>query len=229
MQSNSEKIEIYQPQVDKWEGGKLEGRAAVVVSERAGGQPVYGMIWLAARATLDQDKHLVTLYDIDVTKASFPSAGTQESSYVAKVTQALTQWNITIALDRLLADLAITQTEEKARGEALSTTPPNIYVRQNPAVLILIDGQPQFQRVQDTNLMRVINSPAVLVLETDTGNYFLQGEGYWMTASSLQGRWSKATNPPVSLATVLELEDIAGGESASGTALARAILLPKSL
>jgi hypothetical protein len=218
VQSDGEKIEIYQPQVDKWEGGKLEGRAAIVVSERGGGQSVYGVVWLSARTTLDQDKRLVTLYDIDVTKASFPSARTQESSYVAKVTQSLTQWNMTIALDRLLADLAITQTEGKARGEALSTAPPKIYVRQGPSVLILIDGQPRLQKVQETNLMRVINSPAVLVLETDTGNYFLQGDGYWMTASSLQGVWSKATNPPASLATVVELEATPEGENASGTA-----------
>lgn len=217
VQSNGEKIEIYQPQVDKWEGGKLEGRAAIVVSERAGGRPVYGVVWLSARTTLDQDKRLVTLYDVDVTKAAFPSAGTQESSYMAKVTQALTQWNMTIALDRLLAGLAITQTEEKAKGEALGTTPPKIYVRQNPAMLIQIDGQPVLQKVQDTKLMRVINSPAVLVMETGTGNYFLQGAGYWMTASSLSGPWSKAVNPPSSLGTVLELEAMAEGENAPGT------------
>ena len=218
VQSNNEQIQIYQPQVDKWEGGKLEGRAAVVVSERAGGHPVYGVVWLSARTTVDQDQRLVTLYDIDVTKAFFPSAATQESSYVAKTTQALTQWNMTIALDRLLADLAITQTEEKARGEGLSTVPPPIYVRQNPTVLIVIDGQPRLQKIQDTNLMRVINTPAVLVLETDTGSYFLQGDGYWMTSSSLQGSWTKAANPPASLARVLGMEANPENENAEGIA-----------
>ena len=215
VQSNGEQIQIYQPQVDKWEGGKLEGRAAIVVTQRNLTQAVYGVVWLSARTTLDQDKRLVTLYDIEVTKAAFPSAASEESVYVAKVTNALPHWNMSIALDRVLASLEITQTEEKAKGDALNTAPPRIYVRQNPTVLILIDGEPVLQKVPDTNLMRVINSPAVIVLETDTGRYFLQGEGYWMTAASLDGSWSQAAKPPSSLLTVSKMEERAGGANAA--------------
>ena len=206
IQSDSEQIQVYQPQADKWEGGKLEARAAIVITRQEQEQPIYGALWISARTTLDQDQRLVSLYDIDVTRAVFPSAGDEKSSYVASATRAVSQWTFTIGLDRLLADLAITQSEAKAKGEPLGTNPPKVYVSQNPAILILIDGQPVMQKVKDTNLMRVINTPAVIVLDPATGQYFLQGDGYWMTAPNLSAPWTKAVNPPGSLATVLQQE-----------------------
>ena len=213
VQSDGEQIQIYQPQVDKWERGKLEARSAMVVSQRVSGQATYGVVSFSARTTLDQDKRLVTLYDIEVSKAAFPSSGSREPAFVAKVTKALPQWRMTIALDRLLADLAITQSEEKAGGESLNTAPPKIYVRQNPAVLILIDGKPVLQKAEDSNLMRVINSPATIVLEPDSGKYYLQGDGYWMAASSLEGPWSKVVNPPSALPALPKAETQPGAAS----------------
>jgi hypothetical protein len=207
IQSNNDIIQVYQPQVEKWENGKIEAREAVVISRRNVGQPVYGVVWFSARAVLDQDARLATLYDIEVKKAEFPSASGEESSYVQSATQALSKWTFTIGIDRLLADLAITQAEEKSKGENLSATPPRIYVRQTPAVLILIDGQPVMKNVSGTTLMRVINSPAVIVFEPGTASYFLQGDGYWMTAPNLNGPWQKAVSPPKAVADVLQQEE----------------------
>lgn len=207
IQSDGELIQVYQPQVDKWEGGKLEAREAVVITRKNLGQAIYGVVSLSARTTLDQERRLVTLYDIEVKNASFPDAIGEESSYVESATRSLSQWSFTLALDRLLADLAITQTEEKNKGNSFGANPPHIYIRQNPAVLILIDGQPVLKKVNDTSLMRVINSPAVIVFEPSSGSYFLQGEGYWMTAPNLNGVWIKANSPPKSLAAVLQQEE----------------------
>jgi hypothetical protein len=81
VQSNSETIEIYQPQVDKWEGGKLEARAAMVVTEKDAATAIYGVVDFSARTTLDQSKRLVTLYDLEVTNAKFPSARTVEPNH----------------------------------------------------------------------------------------------------------------------------------------------------
>ena len=215
IQSDGQLIQVYQPQVDKWESGKLEARAAVVVTRKELGQPIYGVVWLSARTTVDQQQRLVTLYDIEVTKASFPAASAEESKYVASATAALAQWTFTIGLDRLLADLAITQTEAKARGVPLGGKPPKIFVRTNPAVLILIDGEPVLRKVEGTNLMRVINSPAVIVLDPTTTQYFLRGDGYWMTAANLNGPWTKAAHPPDALASVLEGEEPAGAPAAA--------------
>jgi hypothetical protein len=204
IQTNGTTIEVYQPQVEKWEKGQLEERVAVVVTDRSSGQSIYGAAWLSAKTTLNTDKRLVTLYDVEVKKVTFPSAESAEPEYADKVTKALQQWNMTIALDRLLADIAITQAGEKTAGDTLDSTPPRIFVREDPAVLILIDGQPVMQKVPDSKLMRVTNTPAMMVLDPGSGQYFLRGDGYWMTASSVSGPWQLAGSPPSSLAALLE-------------------------
>lgn len=210
---NGYQLEIYQPQVDKWQGGKLEGRAAVVVERDGATEPTYGVVWLSARTTIDQDSRVVTLYQIQVTNARFPSPTNDESTLVNLVKSNLSQGMQTIALDRLLADLAIEQNEEKTGSEPLNTTTPKIYVRQHPAVLIMIDGKPVLRQVEGTGLLRVINSPAVIALENGSGNYFVQGDGYWMTGKSLDGPWILAPNPPSSLASVAQTEEQTPGKN----------------
>jgi hypothetical protein len=93
----------------------MRAGTAIVITRRSLGRAVYGVVWFSARTTLDQDKRIVTLYELDVTKTALPSAGSEESSHAMSTTHAMTQWNLTIALDRLLADLLITVNEETAR------------------------------------------------------------------------------------------------------------------
>lgn len=202
--SNGIQIDVYQPQVDKWENGKLEDRTTIVVTDKNTGQSTYGTAWLSGRTTVDQDKRLVTLYDIDVSNVVFPSAGAEEAAYSKATIEALQPWTMTIALDRLLADIAITQSEGKSGGDNFSSDPPKIFVRENPAVLILIDGEPVLQKIAGTKFMRVVNSPAVIALDPGSGRYFLRGVGYWMTAGNVNGPWSKASDAPGSLSALLD-------------------------
>lgn len=215
--SDAETIQVYQPQFDNWEKGKLQAREALIITQNQLSETLYGVVWLTARTLLNQDTREVTLYDIEITDASFPSAGEEESRYIDEAKKTLSNWSFSIALDRLLADMAITQTEANTKGEALDSTPPKIFVRENPAVLVLIDGDPVLKKVNDTALMRVINSPAVILLDSATGNYYAQGDSYWMTASKLNGPWTKAQNPPGALATVLAEEEPAVATSAGQT------------
>jgi hypothetical protein len=154
----------------------------VVITRKSSGTAIYGVVWVTARTTLDQGKREVTLYDIAVTDASFPSASADENRYIDSAKQALANWSFAIELDRLLADMAITQTEEEAQQDSFNTAPPKIYVRKNPALLILIDGEPVMKKVGDTGFMRVINSPAVIVFDSATSDYYLQGDAYWMSS-----------------------------------------------
>lgn len=202
--SSAIQIDVYQPQVDSWANGKLQDRTALAITEKATGQTAYGTAWISARTTVDQDTRLVTLYDIDVQKVTFPSAGNREAEYARTATEALQQWRPTIALDRLLADIAITQNEQNSNGDNLNSDPPRIFVRDKPAVLILIDGEPVLQKIPGSEFMRVVNTPAMIVLEPGSNRYFLRGDGYWMTAGTFNGPWSKATGAASSLARLLE-------------------------
>ncbi len=63
---------IYQPQVDRWENNRLEGRSAVSVRNDASGQQNFGVVYFSARTELDPGSHTVTVRDAVVSKADFP-------------------------------------------------------------------------------------------------------------------------------------------------------------
>jgi hypothetical protein len=205
LESSGNRIEVFQPQVQSWRSGKLDACVAVDVAGPESKEAVYGVVWFSARTSVDEAQRRVTVYDLEVTKAEFPSDAASESNYTAMASQAVRQWTFSIALDRLLADMASSQSQT-AGAVALNATPPRIYIRENPTVLILIDGNPVLRRVENSDLLRVINTPALIVIDPKTNTYFLRGDSYWITAGTLNGPWRQAANPPASLDALLTEE-----------------------
>src|SRR5262249_47647198 len=73
---------VYQPPVEKWEQNRLEARAAVAIETKASPQPDYGVALLTARTEVDKENQQVTLEDIRVAKADFPTAGDRAKEYL---------------------------------------------------------------------------------------------------------------------------------------------------
>src|SRR5437899_12984557 len=66
-EDNGAKVDIYQPQIEKWEGADFETRSAVAITPPGGSNaPVYGVFWMKARADVDKAPRSVTLKDIEV-------------------------------------------------------------------------------------------------------------------------------------------------------------------
>ena len=63
-------------------------------------------------------------------------------------------------------------------------------------MLVLVDGQPALRQVAGTDLLRVINTRALILMDQASGRYYLYLSNRWMEAPSLQGPWSQASNPP---------------------------------
>jgi len=190
---------IYQPQVDRWKKNHLEARAAVTVTKPGNATPLYGIVSLTARTDVDKESRIVTLEDLKVTSVSFPAAKSQESELERAIRDGLPALPHTVTLDRLLADMAMTQAEGETESVAVKNDPPKILYSATPAVLILIDGQPVLRSVPGTPFQHVINTPATLLYDTSASRYYLDGNGVWMTASTLDGPWTVAPNPPSGL------------------------------
>lgn len=195
-------ITVYQPQVDSWDGNVLKERAAVSVATPASPTPTFGVIWFSARTDVDKQSRIVTLRDIELTRASFPTAPDQADAYLQTLRGAVPQGVVTIALDRLEANLQVTRaTQATAGGVKVQNAPPRIIVSEKPAILVLVDGQPVLRQVDgEQSLLRVINTRALLLLDQANGAYYLYTMNRWATASALDGRWSAAANPPPNLA-----------------------------
>ena len=190
---------IYQPQVDRWKKDHLDARAAVTATLAGASAPLYGIVSLTARTDVDKESRMVTLEDLKVLSVTFPAAKSRESELDRAIRDGLPQWPHTIALDRLLADLAMTQAQDENESVTVKNNPPKILYSSTPAVLIVVDGQPVLRSVPGTPFQHVINTPATLLYDTSASRYYLAGNGIWVTASTLDGPWTAAENPPPGL------------------------------
>ena len=193
---------LYQPQVDSWKGNRIEARSAVIVTLKGHPTQIFGTVSISARTEVDKETRLVSLEDINVKEANFPSASSLQGNLRKAVRESVSSWPHTVSLDRLLADLSITQTETKAETVRLKNEPPRIIFSKEPAVLILIEGDPVYRAVEGTPYTRVVNTPALLLFNSAAETFYLDGGSGWMTASSLTGPWTAAANPPPDLAEI---------------------------
>lgn len=190
---------LYQPQVDSWKKNHLEARSAVTVTRAGSSTPIYGIVSISARTDSDKDTRMVTLEDLKVTSASFPADASQQSELLDLLRQSLPAWPRTISLDRLLADLALTDALADTESVPVNNTPPKIVFSTTPSVLILIDGEPIYRSLPGFPYSHVINTPALMLFNSAAGRFYLDGGNLWMTATNLNGPWSRATNPPSDL------------------------------
>ena len=162
-QDNGVQVSIFQPQIEKWEGTDFETRAAVAVTPAGSNAPIYGVIWMKARADVDKAARLVTLNDIVVTRANFPSAPNLQSNYLALIRKHAPLASKMIALDHLEADYAISEAVKKSRAVPVKNDPPRMIYSATPALLVLVDGPPVLRPIPGLNVQRVINTRALIM------------------------------------------------------------------
>src|SRR6478752_7189539 len=91
---NGTQFSVYRPELDSWTNNQLQARAVMAVklgsASEDSGPYRYGVVWLKARTDTDIQGRLVTLRDVAVTRASFPSGREQEAQYQSML-QSVTQ------------------------------------------------------------------------------------------------------------------------------------------
>lgn len=220
--SGAAAFSVYQPQIEQWQGNRLEARAAVAVTDGQSRQIAYGVAWFTARTEIDKINRLVRMADFRITKVSFPGAADKALIYQALIEQRVPQAGEVIALDRLMADLAGAQPENPTTGHQLKNDPPQIFFSTRPAILVLIDGNPALGPVAGTSLKRVINTRALILRDESTGKFYLHLMDGWMEAAALAGPWMIAESVPTDLnqalaaAAAARQADLLDGAAAGG-------------
>ena len=103
--SGADTFTIYQPQVDKWEGDRIDLYSAVEVKAGTDSGPRYGVVWFQARTEVDKVNRLVTLDQLKLTSVKFPLAHEKELELTKLLGQKFASATKTISLDRLQAAL----------------------------------------------------------------------------------------------------------------------------
>ena len=197
VKDNGRTFLIYQPEIDKWENNRLDGRSAVSVRSDADGPPNFGMIYFSARTDPDGNNRTLVVHDAVVSKADFPAVAGDDYLAVLRSRFGAHSWRI--AQDRLQSDMEIDKVAQQSEQQPVRNDPPRILFSERPAVLVPIDGHPVTRPVADTGLLRVVNTRALILQDKATSRYFLYLSDHWMAASKLEGPWSSAANVPAQL------------------------------
>ena len=186
-------VTLYPPQVESWDGNRIRFRAAVTLTPTGAGQDSVGVVWASAVTHVDRASRLVSLDDVTLSRATFPTLADGGDAYLKSLQTYFERAPQTIALDRLQSSLAAAP-EFKPRAVAVQNVPPRVFVSDAPAILVPISGQPVLRAVPGTSFERVINT-RMLILRDARGWYLRLYDG-WMTADSIDGRWYPAEHVP---------------------------------
>ncbi len=156
-------VVIYQPQPEKLEGNELDARAAVSVELKGSAEPVFGAVWFKARLDTDRSERTATITDVSITHVRFPEQDDQKSKKLVDLLEhEIPKWQMSISMDRLLTTLELVEQRAEV-SEKINTDPPKILFVPEPAVLISLDGEPRLKKEENSELMRVINTPFTLL------------------------------------------------------------------
>ena len=187
---------LHQPQVDGWPHfTRIHARSAVAVTPAKGEPAVYGTLSMEAETRVDLDSKSVALSAFSVTDIRFPAA--KDESHAQKLSAVtkslLPTYPTSIALDRLLAYVDVSQIAP--RNTAVAVDPPPILVSTQPAVLVIIDGEPVPVDIENTQLKKVVNTNWDLFLDKE-GRFYLRDDKAWLSAKALDAAWTPLTKMP---------------------------------
>lgn len=196
VETENAKILMYQPQLESFDGDRISSRAALSVTMKDSVNPVFGVVWMDSKVSVDKDERTVEILELTVNKVHFPNATEEQAQKLAELLEKdIPTWDLTMSLDRLLVSLELVEKENNA-SQDLKNDPPKIIFTTTPSMLITIDGEPKLQKIENTNLQSVINTPFFLLYDTKGQNYYLKGGSIWWEANDIKGDWETTTNPP---------------------------------
>jgi uncharacterized membrane protein YgcG len=210
------KIIIYQPQLETFKDDKLTARAAVSVTKTGASEPVFGAVWFASRVSTDRDTRMVTPLDVKVTNVKFPIDDKAKEEKLAGILEReIPKWDLTFSLDSLLTMLELVEKEKKV-DEDFNTKPPEIIFVSHPAVLVSLDGEPELRKIENSDLMRVVNTPFYIAFDPSSKNYYLNGTDGWFVATDIMMSWKSLPKPPASVVEAASSELNDPGKSNAG-------------
>ncbi len=215
-------ITLFKPQIDDFNNDHLSARAAVSVTPTDGSGQIFGALWLDCRVRTDQPGGTVMVENATVREIKFPNGTNPQTAAVRSTLESeIPRLNLTFPLDEIRQEVK-TARQESESSAALDVAPPTVIVKDHPAVLVRIDGDPVLTNVEGTALQRVVNTPFFLV--RSSGTFYLHGGDAWYSAENLRGPWQPGAAPPAQVVEAYEQsksDDASAGDSTANDVRAR--------
>ena len=187
---------VYQPQINAWDGNKLDFRAAVAVKPAGSQEETFGSVFATARTQVDKVSRMVTIDNITIYKSNFPLLPDRGAAYAAELQAKVAATVRTISLDRM--ETALAATGVKRPPIEVNNDPPTLFVSYEPAILVPIDGAPVLKPLPDrSNVERVVNTRALILRHGLAQELYLHVYDGWLRADSVAGPWTQASPRPL--------------------------------
>jgi hypothetical protein len=194
-------IILYQPQPEGLVGNQLTARGAFALKPTGRVDPIFGAMWMTATVDVDRDSGQVWIHDLKVSRARWADATPEQLQRFTQIVETdFPAAGFHMTLERLTASLAAAESE-RSHVEGLKSDAPKIVFVEQLAVLLMYDGQPRMQAIENTNLEVVVNTPFGVVRDKTTGTYFLGGGKIWYSAPDPMGPWQAGATPPEAIAS----------------------------
>jgi len=186
-------IVIFQPQVMTWDEQKhLVAMAAVSYVKKDETKPAMGTIKLDADTSVALAERLVKFSTVKVTETNFQTLSKEQTQeIVTEIDKVIPDNDRTIGLDRVLAQVDKSLITPK-NVEGLKSDPPQIFISQNPAILVGFDGEPIWSPIKDNDLKFAVNTNWDFFQYPPTNTFYLRNDATWLKATGLRGPWTSA-------------------------------------
>ena len=195
---NKTTVTLYQPQYDSFKNNILEGRMALSVKPE-NEELMFGALWFKARLATDLEERTAVIENLDIERVFFP--GIDDTARIERFSKLLVEeiesWNVVMSLDRLMASLSELE-DLNSLSENLNNTPPDIYFRTIPSVLVSIDGDPKFKEVEGAGFEYVVNTPFFIVKDSK-GKYYIKGGKFWYVSSHVSSGYKHTEKVPADI------------------------------
>ncbi len=189
------KLVYYQPQVDDWKNHTdLNFRMAFSLTP-TGGKQVVGVLNIHGQTDVNVDARTVLLSNPTIVATHFPSLDATTAAQMDQLVRTFLppKSSVVISLDRLVASVAKSQA---APSVPVRNDPPAIFVSNQPAILVQVDGSPVTADIKDTKLQFIVNTNWPIFFDKSHSHYYLFTGKQWLTGPTLNGPWSATATLP---------------------------------
>lgn len=193
--STDHEITLYQPQLETLKQNILEGRMAVSIKDQEG-DLIFGALWFKAVLDTDKSARTAVFDNFQIPAVKFPDI--EDEAKIEKLKKIIIDdilgAELVMSLDRIIAGVENVETQD-GLNEQLNNKAPNIFFRSSPTVLVYIDGEPILEKVENSKIERIVNTPFFIAKRKK--DYYINGGKFWYTSQDiLSNSWVETTKVP---------------------------------
>lgn len=194
-------VTIHPPQITSWENFEtIEGIAVIEAAPGDEGEARFGVVSFIADAVPDLEARTVAVDNlriISITENDEELSGEARAMFTAAFSEAKVI-PLDLVLSHLADDVISTSTPD------IISQPPQIFLSQSSAVLLLLHGEPVLAPIDGLDLQFVANTNWSLFLDGASDTWYLRNDDTWLQAANYAGPWSWAGELPFALRNLPE-------------------------